>query len=255
MGQAQMTEISLAVVGIVLGLLSGLLGYLLVSRPAAARALRVERSQAYLQLEIASIDTFRFRAEYAYAIVWSLDGSNPKRLRKDILAEQVDQYYYQCLNLFEVVSRFRKEKVIAPEIYASWVAWFFEVLEVRYFREQWRYEYRDNYTRELQQIFDDGIELFERFGLSDYNPGPEEQGQPGAGDDRISLLRDAFYRHVAWVVPCSQIQDRSGRAERSSEQGDLATVIYRRRHKLHSVLDPKNASLIDELRFRGDDSD
>ena len=147
-----MTDGSVAVIGILLGLVSGIVGYLLVSRPAAMRALRVERSQAYLQLEIASIDTFRFRAEYAYAIRWSLSRSNPKRLSTAILAEQVDQYYYQCLNLFEVASRFRKARIIAPEIYASWVAWFFEALEVRHFRDRWREVYSENYTHELQNL-------------------------------------------------------------------------------------------------------
>ncbi|WP_233548406.1 hypothetical protein [Aurantiacibacter zhengii] len=229
-----MTDGSIAVIGILLGLVSGIVGYLLVSRPAAMRALRVERSQAYLQLEIASIDTFRFRAEYAYAIQWSLTGSNPKRLNTGMLAEQVDQYYFQCLNLFEVASRFRKAKIIAPEIYASWVAWFFEALEVRYFRENWQDNYHDNYTRELQRIFDGGIALFEHYGLRNYNSGSEENDHPDDIKEKLQAARDAFYRHVAWVVPCAMIGEWLAQSDQSSSDDRLAHRFYRRRHKLSS---------------------
>ncbi len=230
-----MTDGSVAVIGILLGLVSGIVGYLLVSRPTAVRALRVERSQAYLQLEIASIDTFRFRAEYAYAIQWSLTGSNPKRLNTGILAEQVDQYYYQCLNLFEVASRFRKARIIAPEIYASWVAWFFEALEVRYFRDRWREVYSDNYTHELQDIFDGGIALFGHHGLRDYNPPPAEQDDSEETRDKLRVVREAFYRHVAWVVPCAMIADWPEQADKPLSNEGLGNWFYRRRHKLRHL--------------------
>ncbi|HEY6816985.1 MAG TPA: hypothetical protein VI168_15720 [Croceibacterium sp.] len=192
-------------INILLALLAGIFGYVLVSRPAARQALRVERSQAYMQLEIASIDIFKYKAEKAYSLYWSVTEDNFKRIKVDILREEVDQYYYQCLNLFEVASRFRNAKIIDKEIYASWVAWFYEVLEVGYFREQWEKKYRDNYTKELQDIFDGGIALWNKHADVMAIEDPQLLGRPGPVGGPVDLLRREFYEHVGWVIACPVI--------------------------------------------------
>jgi len=226
-------------INLLIALVAGGLSYFLVSVRAARQALRVERSQAYMDLEIASIDTFRYRAEYAYAIHWSLTGKNPRRTTENILREQVDQYFYQCLNLFEVASRFRKAHIIGPEVFASWVAWFFEVLEVKYFRDQWDDEYRDNYTLELQAIFDGGVALWEKLAPDHIIEDPDELGRPGKEGDITDTLRKEFYKHVGWVVPCSVIATWIEKPEARpiwdrlrGWRAESAMWFYRKRHNL-----------------------
>jgi hypothetical protein len=227
-------------INLLIALIAGGLSYLFVSLRAARQALRVERSQAYMDLEIASIDSFRYRAEYAYAIHWAVTEKNPRRTNERILKEQVDQYFYQCLNLFEVASRFRKAKIITPDVYASWVAWFFEVLEVEYFRKQWDLEYRDNYTQELQAIFDGGLNLWARLAPDHVTDDPDHLGRPGEEGDITDTLRKEFYRHVGWVVPCSVIagwiekpQRRPPLVALAAARTQFAMWFYRKRHHLH----------------------
>lgn len=148
---------------------------------------RIERGAAYLTLELASIEVFKYKAEHFDALHWGETEENLFGKPKLQLEEQADSYFYQCLNLFEAASRFRKIKVIQPEVYASWVAWFYEVLEYAYFRRQWLQTYRDNYTREVREVFDAGVGL-------DW----------GHGDD--NARRKAFYASVAEILDCDVIE-------------------------------------------------
>lgn len=188
------------------GALAGILGYFLVSRPNALREQRIERSQAYLQLELASIEVFKYKAENWYALNWALTNENPKRLRKNQLEEISDQYFYQCLNLFEISSRFRKVGIIEEHIYASWIAWFYEALEVPYFRKQWLLEYRDNYTPELQDIFDAGVRLWVTVP-EETPPESSELGRVGPKDGPTARRRRLFYQYVGWLLACPVIAD------------------------------------------------
>lgn len=148
---------------------------------------RLEKSAAYVALELASIDVFKYKAAHFDAIGWARGGGNPRRKSHAQLKEEADCFFYQCLNLFEVASRFRRQNIIVSEVYASWVAWFYETLEFPYFREQWAQEYRDNYTRELRDIFDAGLAL-------DWSHQ----------DD--NLRRTHFYQAVGHVLKCKSIQ-------------------------------------------------
>lgn len=215
-----------------------------------------------MDLEIASIDTFRYRAEYAYAIHWSLTDKNPKWTNESILKEQVDQYFNQCLNLFEVASRFRKSHIISAEVYASWVAWFFEVLEVKYFRDQWVSEYRDNYTLELQSIFDGGVNLWNNPAGDHVVDDPDVLGRPGVEGDLTDALRKEFYKHVGWVVPCSVIatwvekpRSRSALAAILAWRADLALWIYRKRHQLGQSFHAQNEAEIGNIDVKGQNVD
>jgi GNAT superfamily N-acetyltransferase len=170
------------------GIAGGILSYFLLSKPGKEREERLEKSAAYLQLELASIEVFKYKAACWYSIEWAMTGENPEKRALGQIREEADQYFYQCLNPFEIASRFRKEGVIVPEIYASWVAWFFETLEFPYFREQWTDAYRDNYTLEVREIFDAGVALGWRAGA---NP---------------NVLREAFYASVADIIACDEIR-------------------------------------------------
>lgn len=186
--------------GIALSVLAGILGYLVVSRPAARQALRIERSQAYLNLELASIEIFRYKAEKWITMQWLLDGKN-RGIGTAQLTEEADQYAYQCLNLFEVASRFRKENIIDKFVYASWVAWFYEMLEVEYFRNRWPIVYVDNYTPELQRIFNAGIALWDAYPEPSEGERPEP-GEVGPAGSVGQLRRKAFYHEVGRIIGC-----------------------------------------------------
>lgn len=123
---------------------------------------RVEKSTAYLELEVHSSEAFRYAAENCEAMRPFKATERPSHLNRPSRRDEevTRQYYYQCLNLFEVCSNFRRSNVIRPEVYASWVAWFHEVLDQWYFRELWVEEMRDNYTPDVRDIFDLGLQVY-----------------------------------------------------------------------------------------------
>ena len=151
------------------------------------RELRVEKSAAYLQLELASLEVFKYKAAHWEALQWAEHAIRHSDRPEGQLEEEADQFFYQCLNLFEVCSRFRAEGIIQPEIYGSWVAWFYEVLESRFFRRKWHLEYCDNYTDELRSIFNFGVDRLNWKSAND------------------RARRRAFYRGVGGIVDCDVI--------------------------------------------------
>ncbi len=147
------------------------------------RESRVEKSSAYLDLETTSSEIFRYQAEKfldmkparqwdGRADTWSDKNENA--------AELAEQFYFQCLNLFEVASNFRKKEIVDHGVFASWVAWFYELLEEPYFRATWD-QIRANYTDDVRNIFDAGCLIF-------------ESGLPEAS------RRSAFYEAVAHTL-------------------------------------------------------
>lgn len=123
---------------------------------------RIEKSTAYLQLEMHSSEAFRFAAENSEIMhpYESSDEPKPSPKRNSRAAQVTRQYYYQCLNMFEVCSNFRRNGVIDKQVYASWVSWFHEVLNQWYFRELWVGGMRDNYTRDVRNLLDAGVQIY-----------------------------------------------------------------------------------------------
>jgi len=152
------------------------------------RERRIEKGAAYLSLELASLEVFKYKAAHFDALHWGETGENILGKPELQLKEEADAFFYQCLNLFEAASRFRKKEVIQPEVYASWVAWFYEVLEFAYFRRQWLAEYRDNYTLDVREVFDSGVML--DWNHNDHN-----------------ARRKVFYGKVADVLKCGVIEN------------------------------------------------
>ncbi|AKQ42114.2 hypothetical protein CP97_08920 [Aurantiacibacter atlanticus] len=134
-----------------------------LERHVASRDDRVEKSTAYLELEVHSSEAFRFAAANAIAMRPYESTDRPARLPKNDRqnAATTLQHYYQCLNLFEVCSNFRRNGVVDAHVFASWVAWFHEVLDQWYFREMWEAGMRENYTPDVRHIFDIGIRIYE----------------------------------------------------------------------------------------------
>ncbi len=129
----------------------------------AERELQVRVAANYLALETSSSDVFKYTANNEVkmaplrgevdAAIWSADDQVEGR---GILIN----LYYQSLNLFEVCARFRRRDMITPEVFASWIAWMVEILEDSFFRDRWLPQIRSNYTRDVRDIFDVGVEIF-----------------------------------------------------------------------------------------------
>lgn len=128
------------------------------------RERRIEKSSAYMDLEVHSSEAFRYQAENARTMAPFRQVDRPERLPpKDHDAwETTLNYYFQCLNLFEVCSNFRRNRIIADQVFASWVAWFYDLLKDWYFRSIWETELRSNYTRDVRNFFDVGVAIFEQ---------------------------------------------------------------------------------------------
>jgi len=132
---------------------------------AQMRENQVRVATSYMQLELASSDIFRFTAENA-AMLSLLRGPKgpiigPEDPRFTTACEVLNNLYYQTLNLFEVCSRLRRDEVVSPAVFASWIAWFIELIEDRYLRDHWE-GIRANYTDDLRVIMDVGCDLYER---------------------------------------------------------------------------------------------
>jgi hypothetical protein len=133
-----------------------------VYRSTEGRERRIEKSSAYLQLEMHSSEAFRYEAEHAAAMKPARELQKPANWAEveDKAADRTRHFYFQCLNLFEVCANFRRNNVIQRQVFASWVAWFYDILSGWYFREIWDAELRSNYTRDVRNIFDVGIHIF-----------------------------------------------------------------------------------------------
>lgn len=170
----------------------------LSNRTTRKDSLRVEKSNAYLQLEVASSDVFRYEAEKsgtieAFRKTQVSDAEKAEAEDDKAGAAVAYNLYFQTLNLFEVCTRFRRQDVIEHEVFASWVAWFYDTLDDWYFRDQWD-DLRTNYKRDVRDIFDMGVAIFgkDRMGESD---------SPEVDDAR----KAAFYDLVARQMQCSEI--------------------------------------------------
>jgi len=59
----------------------------------------------------------------------------------------------QVLNLFEIAVRFRKQKIMPPDVFGSWIIWFYDLCTANNFPSIWR-DVRLNYLADLREIMD-----------------------------------------------------------------------------------------------------
>ncbi|MCW3835173.1 hypothetical protein ACFQ1E_01040 [Sphingomonas canadensis] len=186
-------------------------------RKVDEEAAAARRIQIYQTLEIESNAIFRFEAEHKYILPYFKSNLAPLGLyeRKDI--EDKDntlvtddemkliarKYYEITCNLFEVASRLRKQGFADPEVFGSWVAWYFDTLIEWGFRAAW-HGLRDNYTRDLRRIFDPFVSrLLEQWDTPHHacedRPyfGPATDSGREVDPGTIDALKADFYRHVA----------------------------------------------------------
>lgn len=125
---------------------------------------RKDRRQAnrnsYQQLEFAAIDLFRFEAENIDLIrpVWETGKEIPNRNTAEFVV--LMNYVCQILNLFEMALRFRRENILHPEVFGTWISWFRLLISSKGFRAIWK-SVRMDYLPELREIMDGGIQIAE----------------------------------------------------------------------------------------------
>jgi hypothetical protein len=166
----------------------GLIVTLFFSWRQQRRLVRVEQQQTYQRLELASNEVFRFTATHAETLVAYQALQPDPSIDFDRAVTQnavADNHIFQTLNLFEMAARLRREEFFEDEIFASWVIWYYELLQSWYFRYKWP-DMALNYTREMRLVFDEPVRKFDLHA---------DEGK------RVQ----AFYTHVARVLDCPAV--------------------------------------------------
>ncbi|MBV6489473.1 MAG: hypothetical protein H3C55_04100 [Pseudorhodoplanes sp.] len=144
---------------------------IVTNRHNASEAEKTSRQQIYQTLELESVQLFRFECEHPELVepLWisSLDEAGRRRnlsdTELDLLEYRLTQHICQTLNLFEIACRFRKQKIMEPEVFGSWMIWMLELCTRLEFRNHWKGEQRSgtrvelNYVAELRDIINAGI--------------------------------------------------------------------------------------------------
>lgn len=148
---------------------------------ATKRQVAVGTTQIYLDLEMASVELFRFEAAYKEAVA-RFEGPDAVDLNAVSGEESVllTAYITQFLNLFELATAFRKDGTFPPKVFATWVAWMYETCSSATFQANWEVEFRGHYSEELAAILDMGVNL-----LSESSP------------EQDKARKHVFYNHVA----------------------------------------------------------
>lgn len=141
----------------------------------------------YQTLELQSVQLFQWECEHPQFAKMFWFAENPPRdeLKRHLLR----QYICQTLNLFEMAVRFRRQKIVAPEVFGSWVIWMWEVCRAPVFQKLWGGEggIWTNYVAEFRRIMTRGIEITRE-------PGNE------------ASQRKAFFKFVGELFDCEDVE-------------------------------------------------
>ncbi|MCR9130717.1 MAG: hypothetical protein NXI12_14485 [Alphaproteobacteria bacterium] len=165
------------------GLFVSLVIFLLQQR----RLIQLRKQENYLSLELSSTELFRYEAQYGAQLAPYMATTRPDKFEGSVSGDAVaTNFYLQQLNLFEIAVRLRKANSFDPKIFGSWVIWFYDAAQSWYFRENW-FQWRDNYTRALREIFDAPVAKFSK-------------EKPSIEDRRY------FFLHVAKAMKCPVVK-------------------------------------------------
>lgn len=144
--------------------------------------------EIYQQLELASNELFCFEADHLKIIrhVWEKKAKLPSKETAEYI--QVINYVCQMLNLFEIAIRFRKEKIVSPDIFSSWVIWYYTVCNAPHFPEIWD-DICFDYIKDLREIMNMGVKLSLRKDLD------EDQ------------KREQFFHGVSSLLNCNVVKE------------------------------------------------
>lgn len=153
-------ELDLGSIASILSIVAAALAIIISNRQQAYKELQATRDQIYQQLEIESINLFRFEVENVELtrVTWD-DTVTFDELKKDnSKAYQVLQHLCQILNLFEMAVRFKRDGIAHEDVFKSWEAWIFDLCKSSIFLNYWYIEgVRKNYIELFQNIIDEGL--------------------------------------------------------------------------------------------------
>ncbi len=147
---------------------------------------RTANREIYQKLELASIDLFRFEARNLDLIrpVWEEGAKMPDSGTAEFKA--TTNYVCQMLNLFEIAIKFRQDRILPPDVFGSWVAWFHDLLTAPGFPLFWE-DQKWDYLPQLRHIMNAGLKL------------KEEETDP-------EVIESKFYQYVSHVLKCDIIK-------------------------------------------------
>lgn len=188
-----------------------------------------QKIEIYQRLEEQSKSVFQFEAEHRQTVALCKSNLAPQRLEgmsgtpasplSDDDAQLIARKFYEITcNLFEVAARLRRKDVVDHEVFASWVAWFFDTAIEWGFRAIW-HDLRSNYTSDLRDVFDPIVEELilawdiphaeGRFdGYAQPTPAGEARVRTAALEvkaERIDAIEDAFYKRLAKIFECEAV--------------------------------------------------
>ncbi|GHV67944.1 hypothetical protein FACS1894199_14390 [Bacteroidia bacterium] len=114
---------------------------------------KLEKSSMYQQLELASIDLFRWEIEHVKTILKMREKS------KELSDEDKEIYGSRCfqtMNLFELCISSANAGTLPNKVFGSWLTWMYKFANEPGFAEMWLEE-KTNYTPECREILDMAI--------------------------------------------------------------------------------------------------
>lgn len=223
----KLIKIAPALLGI-LTILVGIATSVIVHIKQKRKDRKIANRETYLKLELASIDLFRFEADKLEIIrpIWegskkrktitvkSPDHSSNKTTDNHIVgikAEDLVRMNYVCqiLNLFELSLKFREEKVLPKDVFGSWVAWYYLLINAPGFPEIWE-DVKWDYIPDLRKIINEGLKIV---GNSSNSSDDEK--------------RSKFYKKVSEIVKCDIVADWTDNTE------DTPYDDYWEKNKIH----------------------
>lgn len=184
---------------------------------------KARRIEIYQRLEIESNRVFEFEARHPELVPMMKRRLAPVKTIGDLKVrneynEEMDarqiamiarKYYEMNCNLFEIAGRLRRNDLIDPDVFGSWVAWYFDTCTEWGFRALWA-DLRDNYTADLRDIFDELCgDLIGYWDIPHFT-GTFEKGVVGGGlpdvdPEELEFRRQQFYRQIGALIGCDVI--------------------------------------------------
>ena len=180
-----LTEISIDTIIEGVSIIGAALTFVFAQSVEKKKDRRQANKESYQQLEFASIDLFRFEAENIELIrpIWEEDTEIPSKNTAEYIV--LMNYVCQMLNLFEMAIKYRKDKILLPEVFGTWIAWFELLVSSPGFYIIWE-DVRLDYLPELREIMDGGLKIAEQETDED-------------------IFESRFYNFVSSVVKCDTI--------------------------------------------------
>lgn len=118
--------------------------------------------EIYQQLELASIELFRFESENEELVTLLWEENKINEIKEGTASYFIyTNYVCQYLNLFEMSVRFKVEKVMPDDVFGSWITWIFDVCSAPGFKEVWQH-CKYNYIEELRVVINKGLIILQK---------------------------------------------------------------------------------------------